>query len=281
MSKVGLVLEGGGLRGVFTGGAVSCFIDKNIDFDYVVGVSAGACNTFGYVGKQKEYIRNCMIQRNPFNSFFGVPQMVESHKYVDLDKVFYDYTERYHFDFDEFNKSKIEWEMVVSNLESGKAEYMSTTDVDRSRLIGKASCSIPGLTSPVEIDGKHYLDGGVCDSIPIQRALDKGCDKLVIILTRKKGNFSTVNDFSMAIFRRLYGDYPQFVKALGDRTQLYRDQVAYAEKLEEEGKAIIIRPTMQEVGRLESDEKELNLAYFHGYTKAKEKLDTIRNWLQK
>ena len=281
MSKVGLVLEGGGLRGVFTGGAICCFIDKNIDFDYVVGVSAGACNTFGYVGKQREYIRNSMIQSDPANAFFGVRQMVDSHKYVDLDKVFYEYTELYNYDFNDFMNSKIAWEMVVSNLETGQAEYMHSDDPDRCRLIGKASCSIPGLTAPVEIDGQLYLDGGVCDSIPIVRALEQGCDKLCIILTRKKGNYSRVNELSMAIFRKLYADYPNFLDALARRTKLYHDQVDLAEELEAQGKAIIIRPTMQEVGRLESDEKELNLAYYHGYTKAKEKLDTIRNWLQK
>ena len=85
----------------------------------------------------------------------------------------------------------------------------------------------------------------------------------------------------MTIFRRLYPQYPNFLDALGRRTKLYHDQVDLAEELEEQGKAIIIRPTMQEVGRLESDEKQLDLAYYHGYTKAKEKLDTIRNWLQK
>ncbi|MBR4483892.1 MAG: patatin-like phospholipase family protein, partial [Erysipelotrichaceae bacterium] len=99
MSKTGLVLEGGGLRGVFTGGAIDCFLDKKIDFDYVIGVSAGSCNTFAYVGRQRGYVRSCMIQKDPANSFWGVRQMVESHKFVDLDKVFYDYTEQYNFDF--------------------------------------------------------------------------------------------------------------------------------------------------------------------------------------
>ncbi|MBQ6493214.1 MAG: patatin family protein [Erysipelotrichaceae bacterium] len=278
MSKTGLVLEGGGLRGVFTAGAIQCFIEKDINFDYVIGVSAGACNTFAFVGKQKDYMKRCMVQKNPFNSFYGLPQMVESHRYVDLDKVFYDYTEQYGYDFSKFMANPIEWEMAVSNIETGQAEYMTSKDVDKARLIGKASCSIPGLTDPVEIDGHLYLDGGICDSIPIERAMEKGCDRLVIILTRKKGNYSKVNDAAMALFRRVYGDHPEFVKALAHRTQLYHDQADLAEQLEAEGKAIIIRPTMQEVGRLESDEKELTLSYYHGYTKAKEYIDMIRKW---
>ncbi|MBQ6333946.1 MAG: patatin family protein [Erysipelotrichaceae bacterium] len=281
MSKTGLVLEGGGLRGVFTAGVIDCFLDKEIDFDYCIGVSAGSCNTFSYVGKQRGYVRSCMIQKDPANAFWGVRQMVESHKFVDLDKIFYEYTEQYGFDFDEFIKNKMPWEMVVSNMATGKAEYMHTDDIERSRLIGKASCSMPGLTSPVEIDGQLYLDGGICDSIPVQRALDQGCEKLVIVLTRKKGNYSRVNEAAMTIFRRIYGDYPNFLDALAARTQLYHDQVDLSEKLEEEGKAIIIRPTFKEVSRLESKEDELLMAYYHGYTKTKEYSDKIIEFLKK
>ncbi len=276
MKKKGLVLEGGGLRGVFTAGVIDCFLDKDISFDYAVGVSAGSCNLFSYVGKQRGYIRSCMIQKDPFNSFYGVPQMVESHKFVDLDKIFDEYTVRYGFDYDAFIKSPVQWEAAVSNIETGKAEYMTTRDIDRSRLIGKASCSMPALTSPREIDGQWYLDGGICDSIPVQRALDQGCDSLVIVLTRKKGNYSKINDAAMAVFRRIYSDHPLFVEALEKRTELYRQQVAYCEELEEQGKAIIIRPTLQEVGRLESDEEELLMSYYHGYTKAKEFIEAIR-----
>ena len=277
MSKTGLVLEGGGLRGVFTSGVIDCFLDKDISFDYVIGVSAGSCNAFEFVGKQRGYVRSCMIQKNPMNSFFGVPQMVGSHKLVDLDKVFNDYAEKYGFDYENFVRSDQEWEMVVSNVETGKPEYMNTHDVERAKLIGIASCSMPGLTPIVDIDGKKYLDGGICDSIPLERALEKGCDKLVIVLTRKKGNFSRINEAGKQFFKRIYSDYPNFVEALLNRNDLYKSQVEKAEQLETEGKAIIIRPTLQEVGRLESDEDELLMSYYHGYTKAKEYIERIRN----
>lgn len=276
--KTGLVLEGGGLRGVFTAGVIDCFLDNDIKVDYVIGVSAGSCNTFAYVGKQKKYIRNCMIQKDPRNSFYGISQMIDSHKFVDLEKVFYEYTKEYGFDFDKFITNPIEWEMVVTNIETGAAEYMTTDDIEKSKLIGMASCSLPGLTEPVKIDDHYYMDGGIADSIPVQRALDKGCDRLIIVLTRKKGNFSVINEAAMMLYRRLYYDYPEFVRVLGERTQIYRDKVMQAEALETEGKAIIIRPTMKEVNRLESDEDELQLSYYHGYTKAKEYLEKIRSW---
>ena len=280
MNKIGLVFEGGGLRGVFSSGVNDCFLDNNVDVDYVVGVSAGSCNLYQYVAKNRGYVRRCMIQKNKFNSFYGVPQMISSHKFVDLDKVFDEYAIQYGFSYEDFVRSDLDWEAVVCNIETGKTEYMHTRDIERSKLIGKASCSMPGITTPVEIDGHLYLDGGISDSIPVERALEKGCDKLIIVLTRKKGNFSIMNEPTKALFRRIYADYPKFLDVLLNRNDLYKEQVALAEKLEDEGKAIIIRPTMQEVGRLESDEDQLLLSYYHGYTKAKEFLDKINSWKQ-
>ena len=278
LNKIGLVLEGGGLRGVFTSGVIDCFLDHNIVFDYVVGVSAGCCNMYQYVAGKRGYFRSCMIQKNPFNSFYGVPQMVTSHKFVDLDKVFEEYTVQYGFSYEDFVASRIEWEAVVSNIETGLPEYMKTDDPERAKLIGRASCSMPGLTSPVEIDGQLYLDGGICDSIPAERALNNDCDKLVVVLTRKKGNYSTFNEAAKILFRRIYGSHPEFLKALMDRNDLYKDQVALCEELERNDKAMIIRPTIQEVGRLESNEDDLLLSYYHGYTKTKEYLERINSW---
>ena len=278
MGKVALVLEGGGLRGIFTAGVTDCFMDHGIGFDYVCGVSAGACNTIAYIVGQKGYFRKCVTQKNRFKSFYGVPQMIESRRFVDLDKLFYEYTEEFDFDFQKFVDSPVDWEMVVSNIETGKAEYMSTTDVEKCKKIGCASCAIPGLVPPVEIDGQLYLDGGACDSIPISHTLEKGYDKVVVVLTRKKGNYSRITDGQKLIFSRLFAKYPNFYDAICRRSELYMKQVGICEELEKQGKVIIIRPTMQEVSRLESDEDALTMSYFHGYTKAKEFLNRIREF---
>ena len=278
MSKTALVLEGGGLRGVFTAGVIDCLLDNEIVFDYVVGVSAGACNTIAYLAKEKKYFRKCMNQTSPFDSFYGLPQMVESHRIIDLDKIFYEYTKQYNFNFDELLNSSSKWEMVASNLKTGKADYLHSDDIEKIKLIGKASCSLPIITAPVEIDGQLYLDGGVCDSIPIQRALDLGYEKILVVLTRKKGNYSSTGEATKVIMNRLYGEYPEFLKAAYERGELYRSEVELAERLESQKSAIIIRPTMQEVSRLETNESELNLSYYHGYTKTKEYIEDIRKW---
>ncbi len=277
--KTALVLEGGGLRGVFSAGVIDCFLDNDISFDYVIGVSAGACNAMAMLGRQKRYFWSIINTVSGRNSFYGVPQMVDSHRFVNLDKIFYEYTEQFHFDFKTLMNSPSEWEMVVSNIETGKAEYMTTRDLDRLRVIGKASCSLPIITDPVEIDGQLYLDGGITDSIPIEHVLEKDIDRIVVVLTRKKGNYSHTNEATKAIVRRIYSNYPNLVKAMADRGDLYRREVGICEQLEEEGKVILIRPTMKEIGRLESDENEISLSYFHGYTKAKENIETIKKWV--
>lgn len=277
--KTALVLEGGGLRGVFSAGVIDCFLDNDISFDYVIGVSAGACNAMAMLGRQKRYFWSIINTVSGRNSFYGVSQMVDSHRFVNLDKIFYEYTEQFHFDFETLLKSPTELEMVVSNIETGKAEYMTTRDLDRLRLIGKASCSLPIITDPVEIDGQLYLDGGITDSIPIEHVLEKDVDRIVVVLTRKKGNYSHTNEATKAIVRRIYSEYPNLIQAMYDRGDLYKREVGICEKLEEEGKVTLIRPTMKEIGRLESDENEISLSYFHGYTKAKENIETIKKWV--
>lgn len=276
MNKTALVLEGGGLRGIFTSGVMDCFLDFDMSFPYVIGVSAGACNALSFLGKKRGYFKTCLFQEDKSDSFYGVQQMLESHRLIDLDKVFYDYTKKYKFDFDLFLNSPSKWNMVVSNIETGKAEYMCSDDPEKIRIIGKASCSLPIITDPVEIDGNLYLDGGVCDPIPIKYALDQGYEKAVVVLTRKKGHYSVTSEATKIIARRLYDDYPKFVDALIERTRIYKEAVDFCEKLEKEGKVVIIRPTMDEVGRLESDENQLSLAYYHGYTKAKELINKIK-----
>lgn len=270
-----LVLEGGGLRGIFTAGAIDCFLDHKIDFSYVVGVSAGSCNTLAYIGKSRGFIKRSLMQEDKKNAFYGVQQMMESRKYVNLDKVFYDYTKQYGFDFETFMNSKCDWEFVASNINTGKAEYMHSDELHMVQEMGRASCSLPVLTDPVEINGELYLDGGVCDSVPVLRAINKGYDKVVVIATRKQGSYSKINKAEIALFNTVYAKYPNFIEALKNRNSMYKQQIELCEELERQGKVILIRPTLPEVSRLESDMEELSLSYFHGYTKAKEFLDKI------
>lgn len=278
MEKIALVLEGGALRGIFTAGVVDCFLDNNIEFDYVVGVSAGSCNALAYVGKKKEFVKDCMTLSDPKEKFFGVRQMATSHRLFDLDKLYHDYTKKFNFDFDTFMNSKIKWEFVTTNIQTGKPEYMSSNDLKKVKLIGKASCSLPLVTKPVEIDDSLYLDGGISDSIPLKHALDLGYKKVVVVATRKKGSYSKIGESQRPLYNKMYKDYPNLIDTAFKRTRMYRRQVDLCEKLQQTGDVILIRPTFLEVSRLESNIDELNLAYYHGYLKAEEYIEQIKKW---
>lgn len=278
MSKIALILEGGGLRGVFTAGVIDCFLDEKIKCDYVCGVSAGSCNAFAYIAKSDRFMKNCLFQTDKKHSFYGVQQMAQSHKLVDLEKVFYDYTLQFGFKADNFKKTKVKWEFVATNIETGQAEYLHSSNYEIARKMGVASCSLPIITKPVEIDGKLYLDGGMADSVPVQRALDLGYDKIIVVCTRRKGSYSKVKAAEKPVYRSLYKNYPNFLDTVNKRTALYKSQIELCEKLETEGKVILIRPTLPEVSRLESDLDELSTAYYHGYTKAQEFIQQIKKW---
>ena len=277
MKRIGLVLEGGGLRGIFTAGVLDFFLDKGIEFDYVVGVSAGACNLMGYVSKHRGYYRDVCLKDASEDPFFGIVQMADSHKFVDLDKAFDVYAEKENFDFDKLLNAKEEWELVVSNINTGLAEYKTEThDLDRLMRIGKASCSIPILTLPVELDDNLYLDGGICDSIPIRRAEEMGCDYTVVIATRRNGVYCHSSELEKQAYSRLFAKkYPNFYEALVNRKDMYVDEISYIEKQVENGKSFLIRPTLPETGRLEKDTSKLSLSYYHGYTKAEEVYDDL------
>lgn len=279
MKKTALIMEGGALRGIFTAGVIDCFLDNGIVFDYVCGVSAGACNTLAYIGNGKGFIKKAMIQKDKKESFYGVSQMLESHKYVDLDKVFYEYTNDYGFDMQDFVDHNIAWEMAVSNMETAQAEYLHSDDIDEIRLIGKASCSIPLLTDPVEIKGKKYLDGGICDPVPLIHAMELGYENLVVICTRKQGSYSITTDVEKALCNRVYEDYPLLLEAISKRNELYKQQMTMCDELAKEGKIILIRPTIKEVATLQASEDDLSLFYYHGYLKGQDNLKDIEKLL--
>ncbi|HCF82729.1 MAG TPA: hypothetical protein DER68_01810, partial [Ruminococcaceae bacterium] len=225
--KTGLILEGGALRGIFTAGVLDRLMEEGINFPYVIGVSAGGGNAMSYVSCQVG--RTCRMINVPKNdSYFGLRQFLGSRKLINLDKMAYEYPyKQFPFDFDTYYNSGIETEYVCTCLETGKAEYFSEyEDNERLLTIAKATCSLPMLCAPVEMDGKHCLDGSIADSIPIERALDMGCDKLVIILT-KPGLNTPPTDYSKfkTVLNSMYKKYPNFIEACMTRVERYEETV--------------------------------------------------------
>lgn len=279
--KTGLVLEGGAQRGIFTAGAVDALMEAGIKLPYVVGVSAGACNAMNYVSGQIGRSKNCMLP-DETGGYFGGKELLRSGRLMNLKKVFFQYPIRpFPFDYERFFASDIENEYVATAVSDGKPRYFTVKRCPR-RLswVGMASCSMPIVSPMVKLDGAFYMDGGIADSIPVKRALDKGCDKCIIILTRQKGAYPSVSERMKRFYRSHYRTYPAFAESLCNRPELYRSQIELAERLEAEGRAILIRPEITPVGRLESDRDKLIAFYLHGHEQVMNRMDEIKAFLE-
>lgn len=278
--KTGLILEGGAVRGIFTAGVLDRLMEEGINFPYVIGVSAGGGNAMSYVSCQVG--RTCrMINAPKEESYYGFRQFISSKKFINLDKMVFEYPyKQFPFDFDTYYNSGIETEYACTCLETGKAEYFSEyEDNDRLMTIAKATCSVPMLCEPVEIDGKHYLDGSIADSIPIEHALEMGCDKLVIILT-KPGNATPPTDYGKfkKVIGSMYKKYPNFVEACMTRVERYWETVKLMNELEEQGRIFVFRPSLPAISKFEKDTEKIMESYHDGYDQADEKILDLVEW---
>ncbi|MGB4439753.1 MAG: patatin family protein [Sedimentibacter sp.] len=269
--RVGMVLEGGALRGVFTAGVLDYFMEQGLKFPYVVGVSAGACNLLGYAAHQIGYTKNCMIQRDAKNQYLGVNQLIHAKTIINFDRIFYEYPyNQLPFNFQAFFDSDIRTEFVVTNCATGQAEYLhENRDEHRLGTLGKASASVLLFSKMVELDEKKYLDGGLSDSIPIVRAITQGFLKNVVILTRRRGVIPTMNYYQKILYQTFYKDFPELLDAIFNRPAMYKRQFALLDCLQEDGKVFVIRPELPEIKRFETDPNILEAYYHHGVQVAK------------
>lgn len=273
-SNMGLVLEGGALRGVFTCGVLDWMMDNNVHFPYVIGVSAGACNGASYVSGQRGRARYSNIELLDKFQYIGLKHYLKKGNIMDFDLLFDDFPNRIlPFDFDAYSSAGICFEMIVSSCLTGEAEYMEEyADHERLLQILRASSSMP-LFSPVcYVDGTPMLDGGVCDSIPVDRCQAKGYDKMVVVLTRNASYRKKAD--GLKLLRFFYKKYPEMRNAINRRNDIYNQQLERVEQLEREGKALVIRPIEpMTINRIEKDTNVLIHFYDHGYECAKHFLE--------
>lgn len=264
--KTGLVLEGGGMRGVFTSGVLDAFMKHNLYFKYIVAVSAGACNGMSYVSHQPRRARVSNIDYLARYRYIGLRHLVTQGCIFDQELLYDKFpNELLPFDFDEYFKHSQSFEMVTTNCLTGQAMYFSEAhDRQRSLDIVKASSSLPFVSKIVNVDGLPMLDGGIVDSIPIHRAIESGHDHNVVILTRNKGWRDTGKDRKVPAF--IYKNYPRLRVALSHRLKVYNAQMDLIDRLEAEGRITCIRPLHpMEVGRIENDVMKLERLYEEGF----------------
>jgi predicted patatin/cPLA2 family phospholipase len=264
--KTGLVLEGGGMRGVFTSGVLDAFMKHELYFPYVVAVSAGACNGLSYMSRQPRRARYSNIDMLRKYDYISLKSLLTQGSIFDPNILYERFpNEIVPFDYETYRKNRAIFEMVTTNCETGRAEYLSEKDdAKRMTAIVKASSSLPYVAQITEVDGTPMLDGGIVDSIPVIRAIDKGYSPNVVVMTRNRGFRSSEHDFKIPRF--VYKDYPRLRVALSHRVEVYNQQLELIERMEDWGEVICIRPQRpMEVERICRDVEKLERLYEEGF----------------
>lgn len=265
--NTGLVLEGGGMRGVFTSGVLDAFMKYDVYFKYVVAVSAGACNGLSYISKQPRRARISNIDMLAKYNYIGLRHLVTQGCIFDP-KLLYDRfpKELIPYDFDQYFAYDGTFEMVATNCLTGRAEYLVENSGNKQRLLDvcRASSSLPYVSKIVDVDGVPMLDGGIVDSIPVERAIAEGHEFNVVVLTRNRGFRNNGKDRKIPRF--IYKNYPRLRVALSHRIEAYNAQLEMVERMEDEGSIAVIRPQRpMEVSRMEKDVNKLEALYQEGF----------------
>ncbi len=280
--NIGLVLEGGASRTIFTCGILDALLENDIYINYVAGASAGISYGVSYLSKQigrnhkitefymhdKRYMSTRNLLRKNNRSYYG------------LEFVFYEIPEKLiPYDFDEYKRSGENGFGVVTNIETGKPEYMRVQASDKKWTVLRASCALPILFQPIKINGSYYMDGGMTDSIPFRYALNSGIDKVIVVLTRPRGFIKKPEQIAKLV-RITNRKFPKLAEALANRHIMYNREISELEHLEKEGKALILAPERDYgIHRTENDPKILLPYEKEGHDYAIRNLQKIRDFI--
>lgn len=269
--KSSIILEGGGMRGVFTCGVLDSLMERGITFPLTVGVSAGACNGLSYMSHQRGRARYCNIDLLKEYNYIGFKYLIAKGSIMDFDLLFKEIPERISpYDYEALAENPDEFVMVTTNCLTGKAEYLSEKHNSKRIMdIVRASSSLPYVTRIAYVDGTPMLDGGIADSIPIAYARSRGFKNSLVVLTRNRGYRKS--EKSTPLSKLFYKKYPKLQSAIKERNRIYNNTLDYIERLEERGEILVIRPERPiEVGRMEKECSKLEALYDEGYRIASE-----------
>lgn len=283
LNQVGLVLEGGGMRGVYTAGVLEYFLEQQLFFPYVIGVSAGACNAASYLSKQKGRNKTVTIQYASDPRYISWRNYFKNRQFFGMDFIFDEIPNQhvpYHYDV--FYNSPSEFVIGTTDCLTGEPVYYKKQQYGKDLLkVLRASSSLPFIAPEIRYKDKILLDGGISDPIPIKKAQQDGFTKNIVILTRNRGYEKKSSKFQFLVDRK-YPEYKGLQKALRNRYRIYNDTVAYLENEEKEGNVFIIRPIKPlKVGRMERSPQRLEELYNQGYEDAKSSVNNILNWVNK
>jgi predicted patatin/cPLA2 family phospholipase len=282
-ADVGLVLEGGGFRGIYTAAVLDAFYREKLFFDYAVAVSAGAAYGVSYVSRQ--YGRNLDV--NPYvadKRYCSLNNLIRKGNYFDWDFIYRHIpTTIIPFDYESFSKSTTRMKVVVTNCRTGAAEYkdLEATSPERFRDLLAATSSLPFISKMQQIDSQHYLDGGITDSIPFKKAFADGKKRVIVVLTRHAG-YQKEPIKGKLLLKLAYRGYPNMVNAILDRARKYNQALEELERLEAEGTIFVIRPEQPiAVARLENNPENLANAYELATKEMEKVLPKLKSWLDR
>lgn len=280
--KTGLVLEGGGMRGLYTIGVLDALMKEDIWVDYVIGVSAGACNGISYVSRQKG--RSLRVN----TEYLGDKNYLSMHNYMKTGSMFgmkflFDSipNQLIPFDYNTYEQSPCEFVVGVTDVASGKTVYFDKSHTKRGQRcrVLEASSSIPGFAPKVRYQGRDYLDGGTTDPIPVQKALDDGCGRVIVVLTRER-EFIKKPEGMRPLYKKIFKNDLWMIGALDRRHQVYNREKELCFQLEKEGKALVIAPQKSlRLSRFEKDREKLMGAYALGMREIDRRLPELKSFL--
>jgi serine protease len=280
--KIGLVLEGGGMRGLFSAGVLDALLElKELSVNGIVGVSSGALFGVNYVSKQKERAVRYNKKYADDKRYMGLHSWITTGNAVNKDFAFYELPYKLDvFDNETFKKAETDFYVVMTNVESGKPEYVLIEDAFAQMEYLRATSALPFASKIIEINGKKYLDGGISDSIPIDFCESLGYDKIIAVLTRPEGTYK--EDKLGFLYKLVYRKYPNLVKSLLNMATDYEKVLAKIKDLENKGKIFVVRPPeVLKIGRLEKNRDKIQKVYDTGLNTGLKELDNIVKYLNK
>ena len=280
MPKIGLVLEGGGMRGLFTAGVLDILMDHSFRPDTICATSAGA--TFGInlpSGQRGRVLRyNLQLAGDP--RYISFRSLLRTGNVVNTDfayRVLPDELDK--FDYQAYSESGTDFFACVTNTRSGKPEYLKVSDAKTQIDSIRASAALPFLSRKVVIDGEQYLDGGITDNIPLDKCIAEGCDRIVVVLTRPKGFIMSEDMYLLS--KLLYPRDKNLQQAFRHRSERYNERLKQIERLEAEGRIFVIRPSETiAVSRLEKNPAKIQAAYDLGYRDAQALWPSLESYLK-
>ena len=281
---IGLVLEGGANRTYYSIGVLDAFLDNSIEVDFLVGVSAGIANGISFISKQ--HGRGLKLGLNFVNDkrYMGARYYFKkgNRSYYNIDFVFKDIPRtELPFDYNTFSSFEGDVYAVVTNIENGRSEYIKVDDYNESWKVILASCSLPIMFRPVELNGNFYMDGGCSDPLPVRFAYESGCDKVITVLTRER-EYSKDKGIESSFSSVLFKKNKAFADVLKNRDVVYNESKRFIFEKEKEGNAFVFAPECTRGWkRNEKNPRMLQLMYDEGYNDALKRMNELKEFINK